>query len=66
MHLQKLESRKTLFFVGVFPEGQGRKNQDPEPHPDPLVRGMDPRIRIRTKMSRIHNTAFKDDIQLPF
>jgi hypothetical protein len=23
---------------------------------DPLVRGMDPRIRIRTKMSRIPNT----------
>jgi hypothetical protein len=25
----------------------------PDPHPDPLVRGTDPRIRIRTKMSRI-------------
>jgi hypothetical protein len=24
--------------------------------PDPLVRGTDPRIRIRTKMSRIPNT----------
>ncbi len=24
---------------------------------DPLVRGTDPRIRIRTKMSRIPNTA---------
>ncbi len=32
---------------------------DPEPDPDPLVRGTDPgvRIRIRTKMSRIPNTA---------
>ncbi len=34
----------------------------PDPHPDPLVRGMDQRIwvriRIRTKMSRIHNTVF--------
>ncbi len=33
----------------------------PDPHPDPLVRGKDPRIRIRiwirTKMSRIHNTS---------
>jgi hypothetical protein len=35
----------------------------PDPHPDPLDRGTDPRIRIRiririrTKMSRIHNTA---------
>jgi hypothetical protein len=26
-------------------------------HPDPLVRGMDPRIRIPTKMSWIRNTA---------
>ncbi len=30
---------------------------DPDPEPDQLVRGTDPRIRIRTKMSRIHNTA---------
>jgi hypothetical protein len=28
-----------------------------DPHPDPLVRGADPRIRIRTKMSQIRNTA---------
>jgi hypothetical protein len=28
-----------------------------DPHPDPLVRGMDPRIRIRTKISCIRNTA---------
>jgi hypothetical protein len=34
----------------------------PDPHPDPLDKGTDPgiriRIRIRTKMSRIHNTVF--------
>ncbi len=35
------------------------KNQDPDP--DPLVRGTDPRIRIRTKMLRIRNTGDKDD-----
>ncbi len=33
----------------------------PDPHPDPFVRGMDPRIRmriqIRIKMSLIHNTV---------
>ncbi len=28
-----------------------------DPHPDPLETGTDPRIRIRTKMSRIHNTG---------
>ncbi len=35
------------------------KKQDPEPNPDPLVRGVDPRIqiRIRIKISRIRNTA---------
>jgi hypothetical protein len=36
-------------------------NTDPHPHPDPFVRSTDPRIRIdiriRTKMSRIRNTA---------
>jgi hypothetical protein len=33
--------------------------QDPDPNPDPalLVRGTNPRIRIRTKMSRIRSTA---------
>jgi hypothetical protein len=30
-----------------------------EPDPDPLAGGMDPEIRIRTKMSRIPNTAKK-------
>jgi hypothetical protein len=30
---------------------------DPELDPDPLVKGMDPGIRIRTKMSRIPNTG---------
>ncbi len=29
----------------------------PDPHPDPLDRGTDPRIRI--KISQIHNTAFQ-------
>jgi hypothetical protein len=34
-----------------------------DPYPDPLVRGTDPRIRIRTKMSRIPNTAFMGHFQ---
>ncbi len=29
----------------------------PYPHPDPLDKGTNPRIRIRTKMSLVHNTA---------
>jgi hypothetical protein len=41
-------------------EGHLRKEQDPEAdtdlNPDPLV-NTDPRIRIRTKMSRILNTG---------
>jgi hypothetical protein len=44
-------------------EGQGRKKQDPAPDPDSLVRGTDPRIRIRTKMSQIHNTVSSSKIQ---
>jgi hypothetical protein len=32
------------------------EESDPHPDPDPLVRGMDPRIRIHTKMSWIRNT----------
>jgi hypothetical protein len=32
------------------------------PDPDPLVRGMDPRIRIHTKMSWIRNIADDDDL----
>ncbi len=31
-----------------------------DPDPDPLVRGMDPRIRIHTKMWWIRNTAAKN------
>ncbi len=38
-------------------EGHWRKEQDPYP----LVRGTDPQIRIRTKMSRIRNTSCKSE-----
>ncbi len=37
----------------------------PDPHPDPLVRGTDPRIRIHTKMSRIPDTAIIHGLTLP-
>jgi hypothetical protein len=32
-----------------------------QPDPNPSVRGTDPRIRIRTKMSRIRNTDSNPD-----
>ncbi len=40
-------------------ENYKKNESDPEldSDPDPLVRGTDPRIRIRNKMSRIPNTA---------
>jgi hypothetical protein len=41
------------------------EKQDLDPDLDPylLVRGMDPRIRIRTKMSRISDTAAVEDTE---
>jgi hypothetical protein len=58
MYLQKVKSRKNkiknLVFVGilkVYDENSRIRIQDPDP--DPLVRGMDPRNRIHTKMSWI-------------
>ncbi len=32
----------------------------PDPHPGSLVRDTDPRIRIRTKMSRVPNTVYQN------
>jgi hypothetical protein len=55
MYLQKVICKKTLklkIFFCCRLDGQ-----DQEPDPGPLVRGMDPRIRIHTKMSRIRNAA---------
>jgi hypothetical protein len=61
MYLQKVISRKTfvknLFFVGVL-----KVNDEKKQDPDPVVRGMDPRIRIRTKMSWIRNTVKNSDL----
>jgi len=53
--------RKKLKIKIIFlhPQSHWRRESDPEldPEPDPFVRGTDPGIRIRTKMSRISNTA---------
>jgi hypothetical protein len=37
--------------------GSGMQDQDLEPDLDPLIKSKDPRIRIRSNMSRIRNTA---------
>jgi hypothetical protein len=48
---------KNIFLVfGWHFEGQQQEKQDPDPNPDPLVRSMDLRIRIHTKMSWIRNS----------
>ncbi len=47
----KSNKQKKIFLLS---EGRWRKYQDPDP--DPLVRGTNQRILIRTKMSRIRNT----------
>jgi hypothetical protein len=46
---------KNLFFAGIL-----KVNDENSRIRDPLVRGMDPRIRIHTKMSWIWNTGFKE------
>jgi hypothetical protein len=50
---------KNLFFAGIL-KVNGENSMIRIQDPDPLVRGMDPRIRIRIhpKMSWIRNTAF--------
>jgi hypothetical protein len=61
MYLQKVTSRKNcvkkLVFAGIL-----KANDENTQDPDPLVRGIDPpiriRIRIHTKMSWIRNTTY--------
>ena len=63
IYLQKVISKETLKIIIFFcwrHEGPGWKLQDPHPDPDPLVRGIDPRIRIRAKISWICNTVKKN------
>jgi hypothetical protein len=54
----KNSERKKIFYWHL--DVHWRKGQDPEPdrHPDPepLIKDTDPRIRIRTKVSRFRNT----------
>ncbi len=53
-----LASLKSMKKGVSDPELDPEPVQDLEPDPDPLFRGTDPGIRIRTKMSWIPNTAF--------
>jgi hypothetical protein len=51
---------KNWFFAGILKVNDEKRRiriQDPDLDPDPLVRSMDPRIRIYPKMSWIRNTA---------
>ncbi len=57
MYLQKVISRRTFFnkfSVGVF--NVNDENSRIRNRTYPLVRGMDPRIRIHSKMSWIRNS----------
>jgi hypothetical protein len=66
----RIKIRKILkinhFFAFLQPKSHLRKDREPNPDqdPDPVVRGMDPliRIQIHTKMSWIRNTG----IFIPF
>jgi hypothetical protein len=49
-----------IVFVGILKVSNEKSRiriQDPDPNLDPLVRVMDPRIRIHSKMSWIQNTG---------
>jgi hypothetical protein len=48
---QKFRIRSRIRLRPEFSFGFGSADPDPNPDSDPLVRGMDPRIRIRTKNS---------------
>jgi hypothetical protein len=62
MYLQKLTKQKIILkiiFFGILKvndENSRIRIQDPNTNPDQLVRGMNPRIRIHTKMSWTRNT----------
>jgi hypothetical protein len=47
-----------VVILKVSDENSWIRIQDPDP--DPLVRGIDPQIRIRTKMSWIRNNWLED------
>jgi hypothetical protein len=50
MYFQKVTTRKNNFFAVIL-KFNDENSRIRILDPDPLVRGMDPRIRIHTKMS---------------
>ncbi len=53
-----MKNVEKFFSVAIFKVTEGNTRiRSEESDPDPLVRGTDPRIQIRTKMSRIRNTV---------
>jgi hypothetical protein len=67
MYLQKVISRKNCvknkFFAGILKVSDENSRiwiQNPDPNPDPLVRGKDPRIRIRGSTQKFHGFATLD------
>jgi hypothetical protein len=66
MYLQKVKCTKNFFkqnlflrFLKVFKvNDENSRIRSHDPDPDPLVKGMDLRIRIHNKISWICNTCF--------
>ncbi len=57
MYLQKVGNKQKNFFVGVLVKDENSRIRSwIQIH----WSNAHPRIRIRTKMSRIHSTAFKE------
>jgi hypothetical protein len=53
----KINKQEKIRILKVNDENSRPRIQDPDP--DPLIRGMDQRIRIHTKMSWIRNTGIR-------
>ncbi len=73
VHVPSKSNKQNFFFFnqvffGILGRSMTKIAPDPHPDPDPLVRGMDPRIQIRIrihpKMSWIRNTERKYRSQL--
>ncbi len=50
-------NKKKLFLVDILKVYDKNSRIRSDPDPDPLVRGMDPQIRIHTKTSWIRNSG---------